>query len=118
MRKLGICLFTGLVIIELAAAADVTGNWEVDVAFDDKTIAGGGIDCAFKQDGEKLKGSCAAGAAPLTGEVKGLNITWQMKAGVTEQTITYTGTVNETGTSMKGRFKMSDKGGSFTAVKQ
>jgi hypothetical protein len=30
---------------------------------------------------------------------------------------TYTGTVNEAGTSIKGRFTIAAKGGSFTAVK-
>jgi hypothetical protein len=97
--------------VVLTATLDLTGNWEVEANFDDSSLSGGGFDCAFKQDGQRLAGTCSGGSAQLTGELKGQNMSWTMKA------VTYTGTVNETGTSMKGRFTIDGKGGSFSALK-
>jgi pimeloyl-ACP methyl ester carboxylesterase len=97
-------------------APNLSGTWEIDASFDDASLAGGGFDCEFKQEGDRLTGSCQE--IPLTGEVKGTNVTWQMKAGQTQDTITYTGTRNESGTSINGRFSMAGKGGRFTASKQ
>jgi hypothetical protein len=119
MRTLGVALFAGLALVAVAAASDVTGNWEVDATFDDSTISGGGFDCAFKQDGEQLTGACSGGTAPLTGEVKGQNITWRLRgAGNPAEATTFTGTVDQAGTGIKGRFTIADKGGRFTASKQ
>jgi hypothetical protein len=118
MKTLRLALFTGLTVVVLAAAPDLTGQWSLEANFDDSNTPGGGFDCAFKQEGEQLTGTCADGAAPVTGELKGQNVTWKMKAGVTRETITYTGLVDDAGTSMKGRFTMADKGGSFTASKR
>jgi hypothetical protein len=108
----------GIFTVALVAAANVTGTWEVESTFDGSSVSEGGFDCAFKQDGERLTGACSGGTAPLTGEVKGQNVTWQIKAGRTQETITFTGIVDEAGTSMKGRFSMAEKGGHFTALKQ
>jgi hypothetical protein len=111
VKKLCLALFTGLTVVVLTATLDLTGKWEVEANFDDSSLSGGGFDCAFKQDGEQLTGTCSDGTAQLTGELKGQNVSWKMKA------VTYTGTVNETGTSIKGRFTIDGKGGSFTALK-
>jgi len=97
-------------------AANLSGTWEIDANFDDPSLSGGGFDCAFKQEGDRLTGSCQD--IPLAGEVKGTNVTWQIRAGQTQDTITYTGTVNESGTSINGRFSMPGKGGRFTASKR
>jgi hypothetical protein len=103
----------------LIAATDVTGKWEIEATFDDTSLAGGGFDCAFKQDGVRLSGSCSAGTAPVTGEVNGSDILWRLRgAGNPPETTTFTGTVNDSDTSMKGRFTIGGKGGSFTGVKQ
>jgi hypothetical protein len=118
MKTLCLALFTGLAVVLLAAALDVTGKWEVESTFDDSSLSGGGFDCSFKQDGEQLTGDCSDGAAPVTGELKGQNVTWKMKARVTQETITFAGTVDDAGRTMKGRFAMPGKGGSFTASKQ
>ena len=111
MKKLCLALFTGLTVVVLTATLDLTGKWEVEANFDDSSLSGGGFDCAFKQDGEQLTGTCSGGSAHLIGALKGQNVSWTMKA------VTYTGTVNETGTSMRGRFTIDGKGGSFTALK-
>jgi hypothetical protein len=97
-------------------APDLSGTWEIEANFDDPSLSGGGFDCVFKQEGDRLTGSCQE--IPLTGEVKGTNVTWQIRAGQTQDTITYTGTISESGTSINGRFSMSGKGGRFTAAKR
>jgi hypothetical protein len=119
MKNVRLPLFAGLLAVGLAAAAlDLTGKWEVESNFDDSRTPGGGFDCVFEQDGEKLTGSCSDGTAPVTGELKGQNVTWKLRARVSQEMITFTGEVDEAGTSMKGRFTMADKGGTFTASKQ
>jgi len=97
-------------------AANLSGTWEIDATFDDPSLSGGGFDCVFKQEGDRLTGSCQD--IPLAGEVKEANVKWQIRAGQTQDVITYTGTVNESGTSINGRFSMPGKGGRFTASKQ
>lgn len=117
MTKLAAALFAGLAFVVLIAASDLTGNWVVDVSFDDATLPGGGIDCTFKQNGEQVTGDCGEAGA-VTGEVKGQNITWRIRGGNPRQTTTFTGTVDEAGRSVKGRFTRAGKGGQFTASKQ
>ena len=111
MKTLCLALFAGLTVVVLTAALDLTGKWEVEADFDDSSLSGGGFDCAVQQDGEQLTGTCSDGSAHLTGELKGQNVTWKIKEA------TYTGAVNDTGTSIKGRFTIDGKGGSFTALK-
>ena len=119
MRTFGVALFTGLALVLLVAAPDLTGTWEVESNFDDSSLSGGGFDCVLKQDGEQLTGNCSAGTAALTGEVKGQNVAWRLKgAGNASEAVTFTGTVDEAGTSMKGRFTIAGKSGRFTALKQ
>src|SRR2546430_6376139 len=110
VKKLCLALFTGLTAVVLTATLDLTGNWEVEADFDDSSLSGGGFDCAFRQDGQQLTGTCSGGSAQLTGELKGQNVSWKIQA------VTYTGTANETWTSMRGRFTIDGKGGSFTAL--
>jgi hypothetical protein len=118
MKLMVAALFAGLALVALAGASDVTGIWEVDASFDDVRMAGGGFDCAFKQSGDQLTGACSDGSAPLTGEVKGQTATWRISAGNPPQTTTFTGTIDEAGRSMKGRFTTGQTGGTFTASKQ
>jgi hypothetical protein len=116
LTNASLAIVAALALVVVAAQPDVSGSWEVEATFDDSSLSGGGFDCAFKQDGERLTGNCMS--ISLTGEVKGQRITWRIKAGQTQDTITYTGDVNEAGTSINGRFSMADKGGRFTASKR
>ena len=50
-----------LAVVAVVGAADLTGTWDVDVTFDDRAIEGGEIDCAIKQEGAQLKGTCSEG---------------------------------------------------------
>jgi hypothetical protein len=117
MRKLAVTLFATLaVLVVLGAVANMTGTWEFDGTFDDANASGGGFDCVLRQDGEQVTGKCSGGTAAMTGEVKGQAVTLRLP-DVNPPTI-FTGTLNEAGTSLAGRFVAGDKSGRFTAVKQ
>ena len=118
MKKLVVLLFPSLAFVVLVAAADITGNWEVEATFEDSSTGGGGFDCVFKQQGEQLTGSCSGGTASVTGEVKGQNVTWRLRGAANSDALTFTGTVDEAGTGIKGHFTIDGKAGQFTAVKQ
>lgn len=117
MRSIVAALFAGLAIIVVVAASDLSGNWVVEVTFDDASMRGGGIDCTFKQNAEQVTGDCGEAGA-VTGELKGQNITWRIGGGNPRVTTTFTGTVDAAGKSMKGRFTRAGKGGNFAASKQ
>ena len=116
MRILMVAAVIACTTLVASLALDISGNWDLEFTFDDSRNTGGGIDCTFSQSGERLTGNCMTES--LSGEVKEQRVTWQMKAGQTKEAIIFTGTVNEAGTSISGRFSMPDKGGSFTASKR
>ena len=118
MVNLLVMLLTALALNVLPVVSDVTGSWELEATFDDGTEAGG-FDCAFKQDGEQLTGTCSGGTAQVTGEVKGQNIRWQLRSArmPADNNLTFTGTLDDAGTSINGRFTVAGKGGDFSAVK-
>ena len=118
MKALVVALCPALAVVALVAAADLTGNWEVEATFEDSSVAGGGFDCAFKQQGEQLTGNCSGGTVSVTGEVKGQNVSWRRQGAVNSDALTFTGTVDEAGTGIKGHFTIAGKGGQFSAVKQ
>ena|ERR1700682_2671248 len=118
MKTILLGLLIGLALVVVIAASDVTGNWEVEAKFDDSNLAGGGFDCAFKQDGERFTGKCSGGAADVTGEVKGQKVTWTAGKPPEPPTLTFTGTLDQTATRIDGRFMIAEKGGSFSAIKQ
>ena|SRR5438552_9037516 len=118
MKTMGVALFAALAFLALVAAADITGNWEVEATFDDSSVAGGGFDCAFKQQGEQLTGNCSGGTASVTGEVMGRNVSWRLQGAANSDALTFTGTLDEAGTGINGHFTIAGKGGQFSAVKQ
>lgn len=125
MRKLlvGVMLWSGLFTV--VAAADLTGGWELEFQADDSQNVYQG-ECSFKQEGDRLTGSCGAGfttPVPVTGSVKGSSATFQFRTGIDAgYTATFSGELNEQETSMKGSWQFVDqegnKGkGTFTAMK-
>jgi hypothetical protein len=101
-----------------AAVPDVNGAWTLDV----QTAAGSGSPTVtFKQDGEKLAGQYNGmfGESPLTGTLKGSEITFAFDVDVQGSTvrIVYTGTVEKEG--MKGTVAFGDMAeGTFTGKKK
>jgi len=106
-------LLTLLLIASLGAAlaaADVTGDWELELNPDF-----GGVDdvkgCTLKQDGEKLTVNCGAGANIL-GEVHGQRVTFVAKTGTKEEyAATFTGELDERATTITGTWNLTDENG-------
>jgi hypothetical protein len=118
VKKLTATLLTAVALVVLHAALDVSGTWEVEANFDDSSLGGGGFDCVVKQLAEKLTGTCSGGTASLAGEIDGQNIVWRVSNTDTPPVITtFTGTVDESGRSIKGRFATGSMAGSFVAGK-
>jgi len=123
MKNIIVTLFS-LICVSAALAADVniTGVWKVD----SDTV--GNVSTAlipFKQEGTKLTGTMKSPEdkeQTITGKVEGKKITWSYAAEWQGNplTITYVGTLDDTGTSMKGTSEVLPMGveGSFVATKQ
>jgi hypothetical protein len=100
-----------------AGDVDVTGKWTMAV----ETQAGSGTPTFdLKQDGETVTGHYKGqlGEAPVTGTVKGneVTLTYKVNAQGLDLTVTYTGTVE--GDTMKGNVSLGELGeGTFTGKK-
>jgi len=106
-----------LVLLAVPAHADITARWELHADFDDRSIPGALADCTFKQDGERLSGSCED--ATLVGEIKGETVTWRLTPAGTHDNMIFTGMLDDDDTVIVGRFSYAGKGsGSFLAVKR
>jgi hypothetical protein len=118
MYKL-ICVL--LLCLSVAAAADVSGTWQVTV----ETSQGTGTPTVIlKQDGEKLTGtfnSQILGEVKLTGTVKGTAIEFGFEGDAGGQTlkVNYKGTI-ESPTTMKGTavYAGFDDKATWTATKK
>jgi hypothetical protein len=97
--------------------ADISAHWELHANFDDRDIPGAFADCTFKQDGQRLSGTCED--ATLNGEIKGETVTWQLTLAGSHDTLTFTGRLDDDDTVIVGRFSYAGKGGgSFLAVRR
>ncbi|MBB6093231.1 hypothetical protein HNQ60_002109 [Povalibacter uvarum] len=100
-----------------AADANVTGEWTMTV----ETQAGtGSPHFSLKQEGTNVTGHYKGqlGEAPVTGTVKGNEVTlkYSVNAQGADLTVTYTGTVE--GDTMKGKVSLGEFGdGTFTGKK-
>jgi len=111
-------------------AADVSGEWTVKASFSSASVAKGSerhadLVCAFEQKNDTLRGSCRPVNGPagvqVAGKVEGRQIIWHFGIALEphgeQYTVTYAGTLNTT-ESIKGRFSIADRHGTFTAKKQ
>ena len=100
-----------------AADANVSGEWDMSV----QTQAGSGSPhFSLKQEGTAVTGSYKGqlGEAPVTGTVKGneVSLTYKVSGQGQELVVTYTGTVE--GNTIKGKVSMGELGeGTFTGKK-
>jgi hypothetical protein len=119
VRRLFLTMLASMALVAAAVAADanVAGEWDFNV----ETQAGSGTPhFSLKQDGTSVTGNYkgALGEAPVTGTVKGneLTIKFKVNAQGTDLECTYTGTVD--GDSIKGKVQLGELGeGSFTGKK-
>ena len=115
-------VFAVLTTPALTQGVNVTGTWVFDV----QTGGGSGQPTVtLKQDGEKLTGHYSSqllGEADFAGTVKGNAIQFTFDADLQGQKVdvTYAGTVDAGGGSMKGSVNMAggQLTGTFTAKKQ
>lgn len=97
---------------------DLAGNWTFSGDVVGNAI---GMKCAFKRDGDKLSGTCtyqALGDSPTVGSVAGDKVTFQNHVQREQPyDLTYNGTVDATGTSMKGDIAVAGVTGTFSGTK-
>jgi hypothetical protein len=107
-----------LTIAPLAGAADVTGTWIMAV----ETGAGSGSPTfVLVQKGEALSGSYKGmlGEAPVTGTVKGDEVTIEYKVDGQGQTLAVKYSGKTDGKTMSGKVSLGQLGeGTFTGTKQ
>ena len=119
LRRLFITMLASAALAGAALAADanVAGEWDFTV----ETQAGTGTPhFSLKQDGATLSGTYKGqlGEAPVTGTVKGNDVTISFKVNAqgTDLAITYSGTVE--GDTIKGKVSLGELGeGSFSGKK-
>ena len=119
LRRLFITMLASAALAGAALAADanVAGEWDFTV----ETQAGtGSPHFSLKQDGASLSGTYKGqlGEAPVTGTVKGNDVTISFKVNAqgTDLAITYSGTVE--GDAIKGKVSLGELGeGTFTGKK-
>jgi hypothetical protein len=101
----------------LPARTDISARWELHADFDDRSIPGAAANCTFKQENERLSGSCED--ASLLGEVNGETVTWRLTLARTHDTMAFTGRLDDDDTVIVGRFSYAGRGdGSFLAVRR
>ena len=100
----------------LLFAAGVTGTWKAQVQVGDQK---GSPSFMLKQHGQQLTGTYSGvlGQAPITGTVKGTNITLNFESSGTK--VTYSGKVLPGGKKMEGTVNYGGAAtGTFTALKE
>ena len=120
MKSIGtVLVFT---LVAAIAAVDLTGAWRLhldpDFGGNDDTIH-----CKFVHEGRKLTIDCGRGGLPITGEVDGTRVTFDVKTGRSnELTAVFTGTLNEPATTINGTWRLDAgneaRNGKFDARRQ
>ena len=115
-----------MLIVAIVHAADVGGTWALEFQRSGSTAVYQ-ADCSFKQEGDRVSGSCLSGfegIVPVRGNAKDKAITFQFPTGVESgTTATFTGQLDAEETVIKGTWTFVDdrgnKGeGTFTATRK
>ena len=113
-------LLTGLMLVFLSAfAGDVSGAWTLEMRWDSNGAVSTGA-CTLKQDDSKLTGKCAEKSS-VTGEVRDRQLTWTVDVEDKGQKgrMTFDGTLDEGGTTIRGKCTVQDgPSGTFTMKRQ
>ncbi len=118
MKKASIFLFVVVTLLatSVLAAVDLTGTWNCKVVLGEQS---GTPTFVLKQQGEKLTGtySGALGDAPVTGTVKGSDVTIDFEASGAQ--IHYAGKVDKDGKKIEGTCDYGGQAsGTFVATKK
>ena len=124
----GLALLVSSLLIHPAAAADISGAWEILLTSEATSIPR--LACALTQAGQELTGTCKPAGGPqsesveLTGKVDGDRVSCQwhvVTPNGQKWTYALTGKLDAKGTMMDGTFTLSGgfKGeGTFKGTKQ
>ncbi len=126
MRTAVICALVLLPGLAAVHAADLTGTWTLEF----QRNGGGALyraECSFKQEGDRLAGSCLSGyesIVPVRGAVDGQTVTFRFTTGIESDIATaFSGQLDAQETSVKGTWRFADQQGNagegtFTAQKR
>jgi hypothetical protein len=113
IKKFALAVLLAGAVVLPAAAADISGSWTVVGEIIGNPV---NMKCAFTQDGAKVAGTC--GAAAATGSVAADKVTFQHTVQRDQAyELTYSGTLDATGTTIKGEIAVMGVTGTFTATK-
>lgn len=102
------------------SSADVSGTWDLEMRWSEDAKSTG--TCTFKQEGEKLTGTCGGATRfPIEGEVRDDSVSWQfdVEQEGTKGRMEFTGDLDEQGTTIEGVCSIvGGQDGSFTMKKQ
>lgn len=103
-----------LVLVAHVAAADVGGVWALEFQRNGSTAVYQ-ADCSFKQEGDRVSGSCLSGfegIVPVRGNAKDKAVTFQFPTGVESgTTAAFTGELDAEETVIKGTWRFVDDRG-------
>jgi len=115
MKRIVLAALTAACCTLPVAAADISGTWNLtgDVVGNPVILR-----CVFTQTGAKVSGSCAgdAGNTPTSGEVADNKVTFGHS--VQGYDLTYNGTLDAAGTSLRGEIQVAGVSGTFSATKE
>ena len=121
MNRIAIIAAVALLAPGVAAAADLSGAWKLDVKVNDMSIP---VTCTFTDTGGALSGTCArtddgSKTAALTGTLDGSTAKWAYDVTFQDMPlhIAYTGAMTSD-TAMTGTLDVAGGMGTFTATKQ
>lgn len=115
LRVLAMAALALVVRPPAASAADVAGGWGLEFQRDDDSPLYQ-AECTFKQEGNRLAGSCLSGfesTVPVRGAVDGARVTFQFAIGLEDGTVvSFSGLLDAGETSMTGTWRFVDRRGS------
>ena len=94
-----------------ANAVQVSGAWTLTFDPDFSGTRGTNAECTLTQKDEALTGTCGS-SAPLTGEIKGTAVRFQMTTGLkNEYTVTFEGVLDQSAATITGAWSLVDEAG-------
>lgn len=102
------------------SAADVSGTWNLEMTWSTDSKSTGV--CTFKQEGDKLSGTCGApDTFPITGRIQNNKLSWTLDVDQngTKGRMEFNGEVDEQGATIEGACRVvGGLDGTFTMKKQ
>ncbi len=117
MQKILLAALAASACVLPAFAADISGSWTLTGDVVGNAIS---MKCAFTQKGATFSGTCTGGdgAAQTTGSVADNKVTFQHTVNRGQPyDLTYTGTLDAAGASIKGDIAVAGVSGTFSATK-